>query len=124
MVAQSSTQACFSKQHLIIPNKKIRCFGLWNIFLTFSCIIAVHQVTAAVNGCIAASVHYLKNKIIKSSKFSLVRALLIIQYLFIETSLNFLFHICHAQGLCWIYRTAITELGVSTQSCIITKSIL
>ena len=70
MVAQSSTQACFSKQHLIIP-KKMKCFNLWNIFLTFSCIIAVHQVTAAVNGCIAACVHYLKNMMtIKSNQYS------------------------------------------------------
>ena len=69
MAAQSSTQACFSKQHLIIP-KKMKYFGLWNIFLTFSCIVAVHQVTATANGCITASVHYLKNKTIKSNKFS------------------------------------------------------
>ena len=63
MVSQSSTQACFSKQHLIIP-KKMKCFNLWNIFLTFSCIIAVHQVPAAVNVCRAAAcVYYLKNMI-------------------------------------------------------------
>ena len=64
MVSQSSTQACFSTQHLIIPNKKIKCFGLWNTFLTFSRIIAVHQVPAAVNVCRAAAcVYYLKNMI-------------------------------------------------------------
>ena len=88
MVAQSSTQACFSKQHLIIPKKmlhtleylsviswiyilvqlgavgRIRTYAPKGKLISFSCIVAVHQVPAAVNVCRAAAcVYYLKNMI-------------------------------------------------------------
>ena len=95
MVSQSSTQACFSKQHLIIPKKilhtleylsviswiyilvqlgavvRIRTYAPKGKLISFSCIVAVHHVPAAVNGCIAACVHYLKNMMtIKSNQNS------------------------------------------------------
>ena len=95
MVAQSSTQACFSKQHLIIPKKilhtleylsviswiyilvqlgavvRIRTYAPKGKLISFSCIVAVHHVPAAVNGCPAACVHYLKNMMtIKSNQNS------------------------------------------------------
>ena len=59
MVVHSLTQEWFSRQHLIIP-KKIKFFRLWIYFFTFSCIVAVHQVPGAVNGCIGACELYLK----------------------------------------------------------------
>ena len=50
---------------------RIRTYAPKGKLISFSCIVAVHHVPAAVNGCPAACVHYLKNMMtIKSNQNS------------------------------------------------------